>query len=79
MESISVGDLKAHFSEVLERVKRGEEIIISYGKKRERVAVLLPYDHYMPKKERKLGPLENRGKCIIHKDFKMSDEELLES
>lgn len=79
MESISVGDLKARFSEILERVKKGEEIIISFGKKRERVAVLLPYNLYVPKQARTLGPLKNRGKCIIHKDFKMTDEELLTS
>ena len=79
MESISVGELKVRFSEVLERVRKGEEIIISFGKKRERVAVLLPYDHYMPKQERKLGLLREQGGCVIHEDFKMTDEEMIRS
>lgn len=79
MESITVGELKARFSEVLDRVRKGEEIVISYGKKRERVAVLLPYNHYMPGQNRKLGPLKNKGKCVIHRDFKITDEELLQS
>ncbi|MBW1800557.1 MAG: type II toxin-antitoxin system Phd/YefM family antitoxin [Deltaproteobacteria bacterium] len=77
MQSVSVGELKARFSEILERIKTGEEIVISYGKKRNKVAVLLPYDRYAPKQERTLGLLKNRGKCIIHKDFKMTDEEML--
>jgi prevent-host-death family protein len=79
MQSISVGELKARFSEVLERVRKGEEIIISFGKMRKRVAVLLPYDHYIPKQERKLGLLRDRGSCVIHEDFKMTDEEMLMS
>ena len=77
MESISVGELKARFSESLERIKAGDEIVISYGKKKDKVAVLLPYDRYVPKHERKLGLLKNRGKCVIHEDFKMTDEEML--
>ena len=79
MQSISVGELKARFSEVLERVRKGEEIVISFGKKRKRVAVLLPYDNYIPKQKRKLGLLKNRGSFVIHEDFKMTDEEILTS
>jgi prevent-host-death family protein len=79
MQSISVGELKARFSEVLEQVGKGKEIIISYGKKRKKVAVLLPYDHYTPKQDRKLGILKDRGVCVIHKDFKLTDEEMLSS
>jgi len=79
MQTISVGELKARFSEVLDLVKKGEEITISYGKKRKKVAVLLPYDRYSPKQERKLGLLKDRGACVIHKGFKLSDEEMLTS
>ncbi len=79
MQSMSVGELKARFSEVLEQVRKGEEIIISFGKKRKRVAVLLPYDHYTPKQERKLGLLKDHGAYIIHKDFKLTDGEMLSS
>ena len=79
MQSISVGELKARFSEILEQVGKGKEIIISYGKKRKKVAVLLPYDHYTPKQDRKLGILKDRGVCVIHKDFKLTDEEMLSS
>ena len=79
MQSISVGELKARFSEVLERVRKGEEIIISFGKKRKKVAVLLPYEHFTLKQERKLGLLRNRGACVIRENFKITDEEMLTS
>jgi len=77
MESVSVGELKARFSEILERVRGGEEIVISFGRQRRRAAVLVPYDRYAAKGVRKLGPLVGRGKCLIHEDFQLTDEELL--
>ena len=77
MESISVGELKSRFSEVLERVQKGEEIIISCGSRK--VAVLLPYDRYVPKQKRRIGLFKDRGKCVIHNDFKLTEEEMLSS
>jgi prevent-host-death family protein len=77
MQSVSVGELKTRFSEILERVREGEEIVISFGKQRTKAAVLVPYDRYAAKEERVLGPLANRGKCVIHEDFNLSDEDLL--
>jgi len=79
MQTLTIGELKARFSEVLGRLRQGQEIVISYGKKREKVAVLLPYSHYSRKPERKLGLLRDRGHCVIHEDFKLSDEEMLTS
>ncbi len=79
MQTMTVGELKAQFSEILEKVREGEEIVISYGKKREKVAVLLPYSRYSKKRERKLGLLKGHATCIIHDDFKITDEELLHS
>ena len=74
MKTYAVGEFKAHFSEIIERVLAGEEIIISYGKKKEDVAVLIPYAAYKTKKIR-LGLLQDRS-LKIHDDFKMTDEEL---
>ena len=80
MKTLTVGELKAKFSEVLAQVKDGQKIIISFGRKREKVAVLVPYLQYGAKKPaRKLGLLKGRGRCVIHKDFKLSDKEMLTS
>lgn len=75
MKTFAVGDFKAHFSEMLELVRSGEEIIISYGKKKENVAVLIPYAAYKTKKIR-LGLLQDKS-FKVHDDFKMTEEELL--
>ena len=79
MQTLTIGEPKARFSEVLGRLRQGQEVVISYGKRREKVAVLVPYSHYSSKPERKLGLLRDRGHCVIHEDFKLSDEEMLKS
>ena len=58
METLSIGELKSRFSEVINELRKGSEIIVSYGKKKEKVAVLIPYDQYKNKPERKLGILK---------------------
>jgi prevent-host-death family protein len=79
MEVITVGELKARFSEILEQVKKGQEIVISFGKQRKKVAVLVPYSRFKGKPERKLGLLKGRASVRIRDDFKMTEEEMLTS
>ena len=79
METLKVGELKSKFSHILQRVQAGEEIIISFGKKEKKIAVLVPYDKYVSDSTRPLGLLKGKAKCIIGDDFQISDEELLAS
>lgn len=79
MQTLTVGELKATFSKVLKKVESGESIAISYGTKREKVAVIVPYSDHVPAPERKLGLLEGRAECIIHDDFETTDGEMLAS
>lgn len=76
MKTLKIGELKTNFSEVLDLVRKGEKIVISYGKKGEKVGIIIPYKEY--KKERKLGILKDRGK-ITFQNFEITDEELLQS
>jgi antitoxin (DNA-binding transcriptional repressor) of toxin-antitoxin stability system len=39
MKTMTVGELKAHFSEMLEEVKHGHSVAVGYGKRKTRVAV----------------------------------------
>ena len=73
---MSVGELKANFSEVLKRVQAGEEIGIAYGKTKTVVARLVPKNTDL-KKKRKLGILKGKGKVTFAKDFSMTTEEFL--
>lgn len=76
MRTLPVGELKTYFSEVLDEIKSGEEIIITYGKKKENVAVIVPYNSYIKKNKIKLGMLKDK-KMILHDDFEMTEEELI--
>ncbi len=79
METLKVGELKTNFSTVLKKVRAGKEIIISFGKKDEKIAVLVPYAKYRNNTPRPLGILKGKAKVIIKEDFQMTDEEFLSS
>ena len=77
MKTLPVGELKAQFSEVLEKVKLGESFGILYGKKKKPVAMIIPFPDKEKKKERTLGILEGKIKIKFSDDFKMTEEEFL--
>lgn len=76
MENLTVGEFKANFSEVLEKVQKGEKVAVVYGKSRKPVGMFVPYENPAPKK-RKLGIWE--GKCKVEwvGDGKITVEEFL--
>jgi len=77
MKTMPVGELKTHFSEVIEAVKKGEQVVISYGKKKKNIAVIVPYSQYENKNGVKLGLLKDKAKCEFADDFEMTTEELV--
>lgn len=77
MKTLTVGEFKSGFSQVLKDVGHGEEIIVSYGKSKKKVAVVIPFEKYEKKPKRQLGLLEGKAFCIIKKNFKITDEEFL--
>jgi len=77
MKILPVGEFKAQFAKVLESVKQGEEFVISYGKKKENIAVIIPYKEYKKRNRIQLGLLAKKGTYKINDDFKMTAEELL--
>jgi len=79
VKTLTIGELKTHFSAVLEQVKQGETFVISYGRKKEKVAALIPYKKLKPGNPRPLGLLEGCAQCRFKNDFSISDEELLAS
>ncbi|MEI6128335.1 MAG: prevent-host-death protein [Pseudomonadota bacterium] len=77
MHTMTVGEVKAHFSKALEIVQRGDDVVISFGKKKEKIAVLVPFSNYERKPERRLGLLAGKASFSIKDDFKISSDELL--
>ncbi len=76
MKTMTVGEFKTHFAEVLEQVKHGMKIAVTYGRKKEIVGYFVPEDPKI-KTKRKLGLLKGKAEASFKSDFKMTDEELL--
>ncbi len=62
---------------MLKEVELGNEIGISFGRKKETIAVIIPIDEYKRIKSRKLGTLEGRASVEFKGEWKISDEEFL--
>ena len=77
MKTLTIGKLKAHFSKVLSDIKNGDEYIVEYGKKREKLAVIFPYSKYKKKNNLKFGLLKKKGKISLKKDFKITEKDFL--
>jgi len=79
MKTLAVGELKANFSQILDEIRAGEEITVAFGKKHEKIAVIVPYSKYMKEKVRKLDILAGKANYKISDDFSISEETLLNS
>jgi prevent-host-death family protein len=78
MLTLAIAEARAQFSQVLKQVQAGEEVAIASGKRREPIAVIIPFPVWEEKKEkkRKLGTLEHWN-VTISEDWKMTTEEFL--
>lgn len=77
MKTLQVDEVERNFADVMDIVKKGEEVTISDGMEKENIAILIPFSKYVKYRERKLGLLESRASFAIKSDFKMSNEEFL--
>jgi antitoxin (DNA-binding transcriptional repressor) of toxin-antitoxin stability system len=58
MKTMTIGDLKTNFSAALKKVEAGEKIAITFGRKKEIKAMLVPNENLTGLTKRKLGSLE---------------------
>jgi antitoxin (DNA-binding transcriptional repressor) of toxin-antitoxin stability system len=77
MKNLSVGELKNQFSEVLEKIQKGESFGILYGRKKKPIAMIVPYAEKPRKSKRQIGLLEGKVDIRFADDFKITEEELL--
>ena len=68
---------KTHFSLILKDVEAGNEVTITYGKKNQAIAVIIPYEKWKKNQKRQLGTLEGKMSVEFASDFTMTDEELI--
>lgn len=77
MTTITVGDLKRRFSEILKQVQQGESIAVAFGRKKEILAYIIPKQDLPGQAQRPLGLLEGKATFSLHGSFSISEEEFL--
>jgi len=77
MKTVSVAYFKAEFSDLLNKVRRGERIAIQYGRRKETVAILIPAGKVHELPNRVLGMLRGKASFKLRGNFKMTEEDLL--
>lgn len=61
MIQMTVGDLKAQFSSILDEVIKGNDVEVLYGRAKKPVAVITSIEKIDKKKKRKLGTFSSKG------------------
>lgn len=81
MRTLTIGEFKAQLSDVLAAVQAGESVVVCYGRKKERVAALIPIAEFAARvakrPRRPLGLLRGQASFAMADDFKISDDEFL--
>ena len=79
MIEMTVGDFKAHFSSVLEKVIQGEEVQILYGRAKKPVAQLTQIMEKPKKKKRIPGLYKDYGPYWEDENFEITPEWLFDN
>lgn len=76
MKTVTIGEFKTNLSSYAEMIQKGEELVVTHGRKKKKIFRVLPFTEVKPKK-RKLGMLNGKVKVKFSKDFKITTEEFL--
>ena len=78
MKTMTTAKFKANFSSVVDELKKGNEVAITYGRNKTPLATIVPQSKLeKPDYSIKLGDLEDAGWTYSMNDFEMTDEEFL--
>lgn len=77
MKTMTVGEFKTRFSEVLDAVRGGETVVVAFGRDHRKVAALVPYAELARPAKRPLGLLKGKARVKFAKDYALEDEALL--
>ena len=75
---MTTADFKANFSSVVDELKHGNKVMITYGRKKEPLATIIPQSQLTkPNYSVEIGDLKSQGWAYTLKDFEMTEEELI--
>jgi len=69
MEALTVAEVKNNFSDVLSRVKKGENFKILYGKSKKPVAMIVPIENN--NSPRRIGIMDGKATFNTHGNGKL--------
>ena len=78
MKNLPVAEVRSKFSSLLKDVAAGEEIAITFGRRKELIAVIVPINEYKKIKARRLGTLEGKATVSFRDAWEITEEELLD-
>lgn len=76
MKTMTVGEFKTSFSQVISKVKTGEPVAVTFGKSKKIVGYFVA-EIPDTKSKRIIGILDGKAKAIFHQNFKITEEEFL--
>jgi antitoxin (DNA-binding transcriptional repressor) of toxin-antitoxin stability system len=80
MKTLSVAELKRNFSSVVDDLKQGKEVAITYGRGKRPLGTIVPQNKLdTPDHSIKLGDLQQMGWSYKMADFAITDEDLIGS
>ncbi len=79
MKTLPVAEVRINFSSLLKEVRSGKEIGISFGRKKETIAVIIPLSEYKRMSARRLGTLEGKASVEFKGEWHITEDELLGS
>jgi len=80
MKTMTAANFKANFSSVVDELKKGNEVAITYGRKKEPLATIVPQSKLKkPDYSVRVGDLKDQGWTYQLHNFEISDQDLLNS
>lgn len=79
MKTLPVAEVRTNFSALLKEVELGNEIGITFGRKKETIAVIVPIEEYKKIKTRKLGTLEGKVTVEFSEKWAITEQEFINS
>jgi prevent-host-death family protein len=76
MKTFSLADAKTNFSALIQDVEAGNDVAITNGKKKETIAIVIPYEKWKKNRKRQLGILEGKMSVVFADEFAITDKEL---
>lgn len=80
MKTMTTADFKANFSSVVDELKQGNKVVITYGRKKVPLATIIPQNLLeKPNHSVKIGDLKSQGWTYSLNGFEISEDELINS